>query len=94
MSHGKFELFTGLVIAELQHGSFHLEPVGIALHVLRGDAPDCSAKPFLEPAVQGIVVLNMGNSHLDVPAKVSPDYNAFMMYLQFMCHFTTYSQAI
>ena len=46
MFHGKPQLFTGLVIAELQGGLFHLEPVEIVLHVLRGDAPECSVKPF------------------------------------------------
>ena len=46
MFHGKPQLFTGLVIAELQGGLFHLEPVEMVLHVLCGDAPECSVKPF------------------------------------------------
>ena len=54
MLHGNPQQFTGLVIAELQDGFLHLEPVEIVLHVLRGYAPECSVKPFLEPAVQGI----------------------------------------
>ena len=32
-----------MVIAELQHGFFHLEPIEIVLHVLRGDVPECSS---------------------------------------------------
>lgn len=77
MAHGKPKQFIGLVIAELQHGFFHLEPVEIVLHVLRGDAPECSVKPFLEPVVQGIDMLDMEKSPLDVPAKVCPDYDMF-----------------
>lgn len=77
MIHGKSKQFVGLVIAELQHGLFHFEPVEIVLHVLRGDAPECSVNPFLEPVVQGIDVLDMVKSPLDVPAKVSPDYDMF-----------------
>ena len=61
-----------LVIAELQDGLLHLEPVEIVLHVLRGYAPECSVKPLLEPAVQGIDVLDMVKSPLNVPAEVSP----------------------
>ena len=72
MLHGKPQQFTGLVIAELQDGLLHLEPVEIVLHVLRGYAPECSVKPFLEPAVQGIDVLDMVKSPLNVPAEVSP----------------------
>ena len=79
MVHGKSKQFICLVIAELQHGLFHLEPVEIVLHVLRGDAPECSIKPFLEPVVQGIDMLDMEKSPLDVPAKVCPDYNMFNM---------------
>lgn len=79
MVHGKSKQFIGLVIAELQHGLFHLEPVEIVLYVLRGDSPECSVKPFLEPVVQGIDVLDMEKSSLDVPAKVCPDYHMFNM---------------
>ena len=72
MLHGNPQQFTGLVIAELQDGLLHLEPVEIVLHVLRGYAPECSVKPLLEPAVQGIDVLDMVKSPLNVPAEVSP----------------------
>ena len=72
MIHGKFQQFIGLAIAELQHNLFHLEPVKIVLHVLRGDAPECSVKPFFESAMQGIDVLYMEKSPLDVPTEGSP----------------------
>ena len=52
MVHGKSKEFVSLVIAELQHGLFHLEPVEIVLHIFRGYATECSVKPFLEPIVQ------------------------------------------
>ena len=79
MIHGKPKQFVGLVIAEFQNGFFHHEPVEIVLHILRGDAPECCVKPFLKPVVQGIDVLDMEKSPLDVPAKVCPDYNMFDM---------------
>ena len=79
MVHGKSKQFICLVIAELQHGLFHLEPVEIVLHVLRGDAPECSVNPFLKSVVQGIDVLDMENSPLDMPAKVSPYDHMFNM---------------
>ena len=79
MVHGKSKEFVSLVIAKLQYGLFHLEPVEIVLHVLRGDSPECTIKPFLEPVVQGVDMLDMEKSPLDVPANVRPDYNMFNM---------------
>lgn len=64
-----------MVVAELQHGLFRLEPVGIVLHVLGGHAPECAVKPFLEPVVQGFDVLDVVDFPLNMPVEVRPDYH-------------------